>query len=64
VAAVLVLNATPGVDLLLAVSRTLQAGRAPAWPRRWASTPGCVVHALAAAFGLAPCWRCRSAFTP
>ena len=38
-AAVLVLNATPGVDLLLTVSRTRSRACVPAsWPR-WASTP-------------------------
>jgi threonine/homoserine/homoserine lactone efflux protein len=52
-AAVFVLNATPGVDLLLTVTRTLQGG-----PRAGAAAAlgialGCVVHALAAAFGLA-----------
>ncbi|MBI5718939.1 MAG: LysE family translocator [Burkholderiales bacterium] len=51
--AVFVLNATPGVDLLLTVSRTLQGGaRAGATAALGIST-GCVVHALAAAFGLA-----------
>ncbi len=52
-AAVLVLNATPGVDFLLTVGRTLQGGaRAGAAAALGVST-GCVVHALAAAFGLA-----------
>ena len=51
--AVLVLNATPGVDFLLTVSRTLQGG-----PRAGAAAAlgigaGCGVHALAAALGLA-----------
>jgi threonine/homoserine/homoserine lactone efflux protein len=51
--AVLVLNATPGVDFLLTVSRTLQGGvRAGAAAALGIST-GCAVHALAAAFGLA-----------
>lgn len=51
--AVLVLNATPGADLLLTTSRTLQSG-----PRAGAAAAvgivlGCAVHAAAAAFGLA-----------
>jgi threonine/homoserine/homoserine lactone efflux protein len=53
IGATLVLNATPGVDLLLTVARTLQAG-----PRAGAAAAlgigaGCAVHALAAAGGLA-----------
>jgi threonine/homoserine/homoserine lactone efflux protein len=51
--AVLVLNATPGVDMLYTVSRTLTGG----WRAGVAATlgvcAGCVVHTLAAAFGLA-----------
>ena len=53
VAAVAVLNATPGVDLLLAVSRTLQAGPRAGVAAALGINAGCVVHALAAAFGLA-----------
>ena len=50
---VLVLNATPGVDLIFTLTRTLQHG-----PRAGAAAvlginAGCVIHALAAAFGLA-----------
>ncbi len=52
-AAVLVLNATPGVDLLLAVTRTLQRGARAGLAASLGITLGCVVHALAAAFGLA-----------
>ena len=52
-AAVLVLNATPGVDLLLAVSRTLQGGARAGVAAALGINAGCVVHALAAAFGLA-----------
>jgi threonine/homoserine/homoserine lactone efflux protein len=51
--AVLVLNATPGVDLLLTVSRTLQAGTRAGFAAALGINAGCVVHALAAAFGLA-----------
>jgi threonine/homoserine/homoserine lactone efflux protein len=51
--AVFVLNATPGVDLLLTVSRTLQAGARAGAAAALGISAGCVVHALAAAFGLA-----------
>ncbi len=51
--AVLVLNATPGPDMLLTLSRSVQGG-----PRAGLATvagvnAGCVLHTLAAAFGLA-----------
>ncbi len=52
-AAVFVLNATPGVDLLLTVSRTLQGGPRAGAAAALGVSAGCVVHALAAAFGLA-----------
>jgi threonine/homoserine/homoserine lactone efflux protein len=51
--ATLVLNATPGVDLLLTVSRTLQGGPRAGVAAALGINAGCVVHALAAAFGLA-----------
>jgi threonine/homoserine/homoserine lactone efflux protein len=51
--AVLVLNATPGVDFVLTVGRTLQSGRRAGLAAAAGITAGCVVHALAAAFGLA-----------
>jgi threonine/homoserine/homoserine lactone efflux protein len=51
--AVLVLNATPGVDLLLTVGRTWQAGARAGAAAALGVSAGCVVHALAAAFGLA-----------
>ena len=51
--AVFVLNATPGVDLLLTVSRTLQGGPRAGVAAALGINSGCVVHALAAAFGLA-----------
>lgn len=51
--AVLVLNATPGVDLLLAITRTLQGGARAGAAAALGIGAGCVVHALAAAFGLA-----------
>jgi threonine/homoserine/homoserine lactone efflux protein len=50
--AVLVLNATPGVDFVLTVSRSLQAGARAGAAAAAGITAGCVVHALAAAFGL------------
>lgn len=52
-AAVAVLNATPGVDFLLTVSRTLQGGARAGVAAALGISAGCVVHALAAAFGLA-----------
>ena len=51
--AVLVLNATPGVDLLLTITRTLQGGARAGIAAMLDINAGCVVHALAAAFGLA-----------
>lgn len=51
--AVFVLNATPGVDLLLTVSRTLQGGARAGTAAALGISTGCIVHALAAAFGLA-----------
>ncbi len=51
--AVLVLNATPGVDLLLTLSRTLAHGPRAGLATALGINAGCVVHALAAAFGLA-----------
>lgn len=52
-AATLVLNATPGVDLLLTVSRSLQGGARAGIAAALGINAGCVLHALAAAFGLA-----------
>lgn len=52
-AAVLVLNATPGVDFLLTVSRTVQRGPQAGLAAAVGISAGCAVHALAAAFGLA-----------
>ncbi len=53
VTAVFVLNATPGVDFLLTVSRTLQGGARAGVAAALGITVGCVAHILAAAFGLA-----------
>jgi threonine/homoserine/homoserine lactone efflux protein len=52
-AAVLVLNATPGVDLLLTVTRSAQSGVRAGAMAALGITVGCVLHVLAAAFGLA-----------
>ena len=51
--ATLTLNATPGVDLLLTITRTLQSGARAGTAAALGINAGCVVHALAAAFGLA-----------
>jgi threonine/homoserine/homoserine lactone efflux protein len=51
--AVLVLNATPGVDFLLTVSRTLQGGARAGIAAVLGINAGCVVHTLVAASGLA-----------
>lgn len=50
---VLVLNATPGVDMLLTITRTLQGGARAGVAAALGINAGCIVHALAAAFGLA-----------
>ena len=52
-AAVFLLNATPGVDLLLTVTRTLQGGVRAGLAAAAGISTGSAVHALAAAFGLA-----------
>jgi len=51
--AVLLLNATPGVDLLLTVTRTAQGGARAGVMAALGIAAGCALHALAAAFGLA-----------
>ncbi len=48
-----VLYATPGVDMLFTVSRTLQHGWRTGMAAALGITAGCVVHTLAAALGLA-----------
>lgn len=52
-AAVFVLNATPGVDLLLTITRTLQGGARAGIAASCGIAAGCVVHTAAAALGLA-----------
>ena len=53
VATALVLNATPGVDMLFTLSRTLQHGWRTGMAAALGITAGCVVHTVAAALGLA-----------
>ncbi len=47
------LNATPGVDFLLTVTRTLQGGARAGLAAAAGISAGCIVHTLAAAFGVA-----------
>lgn len=64
VAAVALLNATPGADFLLTVSRTLSGGARAGVAAVAGICAGCAVHALAAAFGLAALMRLHpQAFT-
>ena len=51
--AVFVLNATPGADFLLTVTRTATRGWRAGLAAAAGISAGCFVHALAAAFGLA-----------
>jgi threonine/homoserine/homoserine lactone efflux protein len=51
--AVFVLNATPGVDMLLTITRTLGGGVRAGLAAGLGISLGCLVHTLAAAFGLA-----------
>lgn len=53
VVATAILNATPGVDLLLVVTRTLKAGSRAGLAAALGIGAGCAVHAAAAASGLA-----------
>ena len=52
-ATVLVVNATPGVDMMLTAARTLRHGVRGGLATALGIEAGCVVHTLAAAFGLA-----------
>ena len=52
-ATVFVLNATPGVDMMLILARTMQHGVRGGLAAACGVSAGCVLHALAAAFGLA-----------
>jgi threonine/homoserine/homoserine lactone efflux protein len=58
---VLVLNATPGVDLLFTLTRTLQWGVRGGAAAALGIGAGCVLHTLAAAFGLAALLAASSA---
>ena len=49
----LVLAATPGVDLVFTLTRTLQFGVAGGFAAACGISAGCIVHTFAAAFGLA-----------
>ena len=60
-ATVFVVNATPGVDLMLTLTRTLRYGVAGGIAAALGVTVGCVVHALAAALGLAALLAASSA---
>jgi threonine/homoserine/homoserine lactone efflux protein len=51
--AVLVVNATPGVDMALTLLSTLKGGIRTGLAAAAGICAGCVVHTLAAAFGLA-----------
>ncbi|MBA2413057.1 MAG: LysE family translocator [Burkholderiaceae bacterium] len=53
VATALVLNATPGVDMLFTLSRTLQQGWRAGIAAALGIMAGCIVHTFAAALGLA-----------
>ena len=52
-ATVFVVNATPGVDMMFTLARTLRHGVAGGIAAALGVVAGCVVHTLVAAFGLA-----------
>jgi threonine/homoserine/homoserine lactone efflux protein len=52
-ATVFVVNATPGVDMMFTLARTLRHGVAGGIAAAMGVVAGCVVHTLVAAFGLA-----------
>jgi len=60
-ATVLVVNATPGVDMMLVLTRTLRHGVAGGIAAALGVAAGCVVHTLVAAFGLAALLAASSA---
>lgn len=60
-ATVFVVNATPGVDMMLTLTRTLRYGVRGGIAAALGVTAGCVVHALAAALGLAALLAASSA---
>jgi threonine/homoserine/homoserine lactone efflux protein len=60
-ATVLVVNATPGVDMMLVLTRTLRHGVAGGVASALGVAAGCVLHTLVAAFGLAALLAASSA---
>ncbi|HEX4233725.1 MAG TPA: LysE family translocator [Caldimonas sp.] len=58
---VLVVNATPGVDMMLVLTRTLRHGVVGGLAAALGVASGCVVHTLVAAFGLAALLAASSA---
>ena len=60
-ATVFVINATPGVDMMLTLTRTLRHGVRGGIAAALGVMAGCVVHALAAALGLAALLAASSA---
>jgi len=58
---VLVVNATPGVDLAFTLVSTLKGGVRAGWAAASGIAAGCGVHTLAAAFGLAALLAASSA---
>ncbi|MGZ5237449.1 MAG: LysE family translocator, partial [Caldimonas sp.] len=60
-ATVLVVNATPGVDMMLVLTRTLRHGVAGGIAAALGVAAGCVVHTLLAAFGRAALLAASSA---
>jgi threonine/homoserine/homoserine lactone efflux protein len=60
-ATVFIVNATPGVDMLLTLTRTLQFGACAGAAAALGIATGCVLHTLAAAFGLAALLAASSA---
>ena len=60
-ATVLVVNATPGVDMMLVLTRTLRHGALGGIAAALGVAAGCVVHALVAAFGVAALLAASSA---
>jgi threonine/homoserine/homoserine lactone efflux protein len=60
-ATVLVVNATPGVDMMLVLTRTLRHGVAGGIAAACGVAAGCIVHTLLAAFGLAALLAASSA---
>jgi threonine/homoserine/homoserine lactone efflux protein len=60
-ATVFVVNATPGVDMMLVLTRTLRYGVGGGIAAAFGVACGCIVHCLVAAFGLAALLAASSA---